>query len=320
MKNKILISSILVIFMMRCNLNEAGLISPDQLSKREFFTKSKNGLVSDLITTMYTDTKDNIWIGTTSGLSKYNGSTFTNYTTSNGPLTNNWILSILEDKDDNIIVGTKSGLNLFDGMQWFYFPLFVNIEVNALVEASNGDVWVGTSGYGTVQLYYAGGYKQHFDNACTNCNFVNTLFKDSNGTLWLGSDAGIKSFNGSFKSYSSLTDQSISSIRSDHWGNLWFGLFDSKSMFRYVNSKFEEFPMVSFASFNWARAMAEDRNGLLWIAADYGGLIYFDGAVSRQVVDLFPQKPVTAITFDKNGVLWVGSEGNGVARFFPLPK
>jgi ligand-binding sensor domain-containing protein len=305
-----------------CSCVDEGDIKIDNIGKWTFVTTS-DGLPGNLITTLYTDSKRNVWIGTTNGLSKYDGTSFTNYSETNGPLTDNWILAILEDRDDNIIVGTQNGLNLFDGETWFYFPLFEDIEVNALVEATNGDIWVGTSGYGVIQLYYAGDFEQHFDGSCGVCNYVQSLYKHDDGTLWIGSEGDLKVYDGTFESFTEadgLAGPWVSAIGSDHWGNIWLGGFAEATIARYINSDFEQLPLVETSAFNWVRAIMEDRNGLLWIAADGGGLLYYDGASMRQVIDVFEDEYVTAITVDRNGELWVGTEGAGIATYFPPQK
>lgn len=284
---------------------------------------TSDGLPSNLITTLYADTKGNVWVGSMAGISKYDGSVFTNYNEDNGPLTDNWILTIIEDRDDNIIVGTKNGLNLFDGTAWYYFPLFDGVEVNALVEAENGDVWVGTSGYGVIQLYYSGGYEQHFDNACGDCNYVHALFKDDTGTLWIGSEADLKLYDGTFESYTvadGLAGPWVSAIAADHWGNVWLGGFAQDFITRSRALNFDQVPLVQSTAFNWVRAIVEDRNGLLWMAADQGGLLYYDGATMRYVVDKFDDTYVTALTVDAKGQLWVGTEGEGIVTYFSPKK
>jgi ligand-binding sensor domain-containing protein len=321
MNHKVAYLLILQLSLISCNKNNEETISPSDLPKWMYFTKAKDGIAGDLITTLYTDSKGNVWIGSTNGLSKYNGSDFTKYTVASGSLTNNWVLAIMEDKSGFINVGTKSGVSYMDGDQWYADPLFTDVRVNAFALSDNGDIWAGTSGYGLIQLFSKGGFKQFTDDQCENCNYIQALFYHSDGTLWLGSAADLKTFkNGTFISYDNFDGIWVSSIAPDHWGNLWFGLNDSPLIGRFNGSQLDVIPMVDITSpYNWGRSIVEDRNGLLWIAADYGGLIYFDGAVGRQVFDIF-SKPVTALTLDKNGFLWIGTEGDGVVKHFPLPK
>jgi ligand-binding sensor domain-containing protein len=237
-----------------CSKIEDNLIAPSSLDKWEFVTQVNSDLVDDLITTLYTDVHMNIWIGTSNGLSKYDGSTFTNYTQTGGQLTGAKVNAVIVDRDENVIVGTNNGLSFFDGTNWLFFNLFVGIEVTALVEAENGDVWVGTDGYGLVQLFYDGGFVQHVDNVCSNCNIIQSLFKDVDGTLWIGSAAGLKSYDGAFQIQSEFDGLWVTTISVDRWGNKWFGFFNEPILARFVDNSFELIPLVEYDDLNWARA------------------------------------------------------------------
>ena len=58
------------------------------------------------------------WFGTQAGISRFNGSKWTNYTTKDG-LTSNKIYSAQADKEGNVWFGTLDwGVNKFDGRTW----------------------------------------------------------------------------------------------------------------------------------------------------------------------------------------------------------
>ena len=64
---------------------------------------------------IYQDSKNNIWVGTVEGLSKYNPDTddFTTYAKQDG-LPNSSVVSIVEDDNHHLWLGTTSGLSRFD--------------------------------------------------------------------------------------------------------------------------------------------------------------------------------------------------------------
>jgi ligand-binding sensor domain-containing protein len=85
------------------------------------FTK-KDGLPGG-VTKIMEDKNGNLWLGgdAGSGLSRYDGKSFTQFTSKEG-LLNNSIWSILEDKNGNIWVGTReTGLYLFDGKSFITY-------------------------------------------------------------------------------------------------------------------------------------------------------------------------------------------------------
>ena len=69
------------------------------------------------------DKKGNLWFGgdAGAGLSRYDGKSFTRFTTNDG-LLNNSIWSILEDKTGKLWVGTReTGLYLYDGKTFIVY-------------------------------------------------------------------------------------------------------------------------------------------------------------------------------------------------------
>jgi ligand-binding sensor domain-containing protein len=67
------------------------------------------GLADDLVQAINSDSKGNIYFGTSNGLSKFDGTKWTTYKTGNGLASNN-ILTIAVDKKDGIWIGTDNGV------------------------------------------------------------------------------------------------------------------------------------------------------------------------------------------------------------------
>jgi signal transduction histidine kinase len=67
-----------------------------------------DGLSNDLITTLYEDSKGNLWIGTFGGLSRLTNEEFTTFTTNDG-LSSDAVISLYEDSDGTLWIGTNGG-------------------------------------------------------------------------------------------------------------------------------------------------------------------------------------------------------------------
>ena len=133
---------------------------------------TRDGLPSDLLTSLYEDHDGNIWIGTNgSGLcrvletndetnvesndesrgesSKQNnntGLTFQALTTEQG-LSDNRVNGIYQDREGYLWIGTDRGLDRFKGGTFHDYPhrnVFSGIRVNAIFTDHLGDMWVGT--------------------------------------------------------------------------------------------------------------------------------------------------------------------------------
>jgi ligand-binding sensor domain-containing protein len=93
------------------------------------YTEEKDGLPSSMPIVLKFDSKGILWIHFRDnrnaigkdlgyGLTRFDGSTWTSYTTQNSGIQSNSILDIEIDKDDNIWLATVGGLTKYDGTNW----------------------------------------------------------------------------------------------------------------------------------------------------------------------------------------------------------
>ncbi|MGQ9644679.1 MAG: ligand-binding sensor domain-containing protein, partial [Ignavibacterium sp.] len=113
----------------------------------------KDGLPSDIITTIFQDRKGYIWLGTNNGLSVYNAKYFRNFSVVDG-LSNNWITTINESP---------------------YEP---------------GTIWIGTIA-GGLNKYKDGKFEKYSFNSNSDSNNVGSIAFDSDGVLWFTTYYGL---------------------------------------------------------------------------------------------------------------------------------
>ncbi len=77
----------------------------------------QDGLISNVIQCINKDLIGNMWFGTPSGVSVFNGTQWTSYTKSDGLVGNN-VLCIAVDLDGSLWFGTDSGISHFEGNTW----------------------------------------------------------------------------------------------------------------------------------------------------------------------------------------------------------
>jgi hypothetical protein len=90
------------------DMGVARHIGYNTLEKWTVFNK-ENGLVDNFVQAIASDAKGNLWFGTKSGVSVYNGQVWKSYTTSDGLNSNN-ILCITTDKNGTVWLGTNNGV------------------------------------------------------------------------------------------------------------------------------------------------------------------------------------------------------------------
>ena len=157
-----------------------------------------DGLSHNSVRHVVQDKSGFLWIGTFSGLNRFDGYEFQSYlSTSEGEnkINDNDITALkLDEKERNIWIGTRKGLTLFD-CDTQKFTTFLKDENNPnslqdeeirSIYVDNFDrVWVGTKDNG-VFLFYAD--EERFEKVnLPNFNYVKEIFEDSEGHIWIGS-------------------------------------------------------------------------------------------------------------------------------------
>lgn len=123
---------------------------PDPYSEPWRYTKfdRESGLAG--IETVFEDRDGHMWFGTGYGVQRYDGYTWTTYTTADG-LDHNAVSSILQDQDGSMWFGTGSGINRFDpkadeAERWTSYRSELDAiglygDFRALVQAKDGSIW-----------------------------------------------------------------------------------------------------------------------------------------------------------------------------------
>ncbi|MBL1231879.1 MAG: SpoIIE family protein phosphatase [Flavobacteriales bacterium] len=155
---------------------------------------SEDELAGDQINTILCATTGMVWIGTSSGLSFYNGEMFGVFTEDEG-LIHNEVQTIIESTDGTIWIGTLGGLaSYYDNSMTTYNEEegLSNLKIHSLVEADENNILIGTFGGG---IYLLNRKKpkeiQHllFDEQLTSNNIYGLQFKDEH-TLIVATDKG----------------------------------------------------------------------------------------------------------------------------------
>src|SRR3990167_2490104 len=115
----------------------------------------QDGLAQSNILGMVQDKKGYLWLGTESGVSRFDGRSFKNYTTEDGLAQNN-ISSMLHDKSGNSWFGHSTGeISRYDGkgIKAVSCPAFPKEKnVYTIFEDKNGQIWFSFIPYGLVVL------------------------------------------------------------------------------------------------------------------------------------------------------------------------
>lgn len=220
---------------------------------------------TDFIQTLFTDSRGNVWVGTAgAGVYRFNeknwkqySNTVTDfdhfYTQSAKPINHDFIMSIEEDRRGNVWVGTWSGgLNKItpSGDVVQYNQPELRKAPLVVLHADLSDVlWIGTRGDGLYSLKtrekspVVDVYRQDtIPNSLSN-NFINAVYEDHAGKLWIGTEDGLNSFDRRTEKFAAIDirrdsgNAVIVSILEDDHGKLWLAHWDGLTVIDPLNSE-----------------------------------------------------------------------------------
>jgi ligand-binding sensor domain-containing protein/serine phosphatase RsbU (regulator of sigma subunit) len=174
-----------------------------------------SSISADVVWYVYIDSKEEIWLGTQLGISKFNADTktFTNFNQSNSPMKSENIRVIYEDKHGNYWFGSEDALYKYDINGIFHeyshdiydLNSICNNWVVTITEDNDGVLWFGTYGGGISSYNAENDSFKNWDERSGLCNnFVCAILSDNNNDLWISTFKGLSHFNqesNTFKTY-----------------------------------------------------------------------------------------------------------------------
>lgn len=159
------------------------------------------------------DSRNNLWAGTTAGLFRYDGKSWTTYTSSDTPMPGDWITALAVDRTDRVWMSVRNlGLLCFDGQNWTKYdsensPL-PNDYISSIHVDSHNKIWMNNRYFHLLPVYgyeYGGGLIG-FDgtdweiynrsNSAIGSDCITDLDIDKDDRLWLAAwDIGLVSFD-----------------------------------------------------------------------------------------------------------------------------
>ena len=281
----------------------------------------------DPIWAMAADTSGNVWVGTSAGLSRFDGQQWTTFTQADG-LADDHIRSVAVDGQGRVWAGSDSGVTRFDGQRWTRYRLGGAAQYIAV--APNGNVWCGGYvGLSASRLYrFDGQTWRRYDNADMgiegrgDVTSLNALAVDGSGTLWayfnfyeetmggLGDLVGsaLLTFDGrQWRSYQ--FDRGVGVIFADSQGRVWVS---SDGLYVKESSTWKRYAQTGTGDERrwYVSDMAEDSADRLWISE--GG--YF-GVLQGTTWTGFPYGQfhtygygdAGGMVIDSRGDLWIAS-------------
>lgn len=303
-------------------------VKPEQTAKQDLklggVLYTGKQLSSSAVKAVCQDRYGFMWIGTDYGLNRFDGYSFSLYQhhrNDSHSIGSNEICDILSDSKGRLWVGTNKNLSRYDlatnSFDDVPFPKNIQPRVSSIVEAKNGDIYMGTSGYGIFVI-------RNGSDKIEEATQINRLIKDRilgrlcfdhQGNLWMnGRDNAfyrVVMRNGRVKGVNrwKLPQGDVLQFSICRNGTILLVFKDALLTYqgnRFVESAYTITPQMLQVGLSCAN---ESSTGQLYIGTERGLYRVHRGAAPEPVNyvhDRFDLRtsPVHALTFDKYGNLW----------------
>lgn len=281
---------------------------------------SDHGIRGD-INALAPDMQDNVWLGTKSGLVKFDGANWSIFDTSNSKLPDNEIRSLVTDNCGSLWIATRKGLVKYDGKDWQVFNKsnsgLPSDEVNDVISDHQGRLWLTT--WGGYLVKYDGQNFSSFtrDNYGLPSDNIYSLAVDAQDNLWIGMWMKVVKFDGTtWTSFDQpygeplRSSDAVYAITQDAFGNIWAGGWNY--LRRYDGKNWTGYKMSnSGLNDNRVYFLKIDSQENKWIGC-YKDVIKFNGS---NWTNYSPSgKFFNTAAFDKSGNKWFGAD-NGLWKY-----
>ena len=311
---------------MLCCVVASGATSTTNESETGFVVRSwntKRGLPQNTVTALLQTRDGYLWVGTKSGLARFDGVRFRLFGEADG-LPTAPIVALLEARDGAVWVG-MAGYGAFrwkDGSVTNLHKELSNAQVTALTETGDGSIWIGT---GAGLDRWAGGQITHQGQQVgLPRQYVRALHTSRNGTLWAAiSDLGIFQLrDGKFvpepAPFVVPTQKPAYCILEDRAGRLWLSIGNGYLLCN-KDGVWKVYDKSDGVPFDYVDCMAETVKGTLWAGSMGEGLAYLDGNrfLPFTTRDGLSDDVVLSVLADREGNLWAGTLAHGLTRLTP---
>ncbi len=318
-----------------------GLIKIDMMPARfEHIDSYTSGALTKTFkraNTIFSDSKQFIWIGTSNGLIRYDQRIdSTTKIQINGKEWSANISAIDEDSEGNLWIGTYSGLYFLDNS---HTKLTLRNDIikggtsniiDELIVDSHDNIWVSLTHQGVI-LYGSSGQRSWYqfdekDSTSLNGNNITKLYEDSNGRIWIGTNTGgVSRYDSLTKSFLNinkkgnpkfrLSDDIITEIYQTQDSKIWFGTPRGLDKLDIATGEIKHYNIKSGLVDNNIKSIIEDGFGELWVNTTRGISQYkssediFTSYSGRDIFNSNSFYPSNVALGINNTLFFGGSEG-----------
>jgi PAS domain S-box-containing protein len=282
---------------------------------------NQNSALKSSVRTIAQTTDGYLWLGTDSGLIRFDGVRMVPWTPPPGQELPGGVWRMVGARDGTLWFATTGGLASWKNGRLTQYPVLSGFFVSVLLEDRDGTVWA-SGGWGDARgkgklCALRNGIATCYDDNEGLGNGVSSLYEDASGGLWAGTATGLWHWKpGPPIRYAadvipwSMTEGENSS-----------GItFSADGMVRQIAAgKITNYPLPGAPSPLTARFLHRDHHGALWIGTSRG-LLYSYQSTTRLITrsDGLSSDEVGEIFEDHEGTIWICTS-EGLDSFRELP-
>ena len=290
-----------------------------------------------------------IWIGTETGLVRYDGYNFLRFVrdeNEEGSISNNHINAIFEDNQKNLWIGTNNGINYLNRNTSKFLAVDIlpikggRNYISSIIEDDENNLWIGT--FGGVKKLNRENYTLENIPGDSNLDLFNntrvlSLFHHKEVGILVGTSKGLMRFDpksGNILDLPKILSENESFSNAKIWcilreenGNLWFGTenkgayFYSKKQNILTNFSVKVERKNSIVS-NWIHDIILMDDNTIWFATDNGLSVYkkdknqfFNYQHNQLSNSSLSDNEIKCSLKDRDGSIWLGTTGGGLNFF-----
>lgn len=304
--------------------------------------EAPSGSYNNLITALHKDKNGILWIGTSSGLSRYDGYSVKQMNAGLSDTTtilNDYILNIYEDGKGRLWLQSQPGYGIYDpemdnliiDMPEYLRKSGIEGVISAIYVDPDGDVWLAIENKGIYRMKAGEGMAQHADYMAEGKPAIaNMTMKD--GVLICVDDIGeLTMIDPSKMKVAKVVKPSPLSLNSgkqnyyiaaDNNGRIWVYAADLLMVYDIKSGKYIEDSLPDHGIEGVIKAIYQDKNGRLWMARDHHGLEiidYEDGVFkfydATPAGEIANNNTITCFLEDDYGTIWLGTYKKGLMSY-----
>jgi ligand-binding sensor domain-containing protein/serine phosphatase RsbU (regulator of sigma subunit) len=308
-----------VIFLLSANLSFSQTYHFDNYSVKE-------GLAQSSVYSINQDSEGFVWLGTASGLTRFDGKEFINYTTEDG-LADGAVKAIHIDTNGSMWLGHVDGgiSKMVDNKIEVLFSM--SADITSFEEDDEGNLWVSSFGDGVIKITnpYTDkkdsiSFKQYKGQEGLS-DVVFQIRKIKNGNIYFVTDVGIKNYNYQKNSFSFYKVNKmpayfqITYMFESNNEDQWFGSYNG-GLYHYQkkSGNLKIYDVVDGLASNWVSCINEDAKGNIWVGTWGGGITKINdvGLLTINKNKGLKDNNIRCITKDREGNILFGTKENGL--------